>query len=92
MDDRSAACAARLRLRFTALVPPGNIETLYLRPIIEDAQRVMYIEGLVDNESGILARIVEGRLRRTLAERSRYMTEPLVSTSELRAILLDAIG
>jgi hypothetical protein len=85
------ACAERLRTLFAGLVPPGNSETLYLRPVIEEACRIIWVEGQVAPQSALLARGVEQRLKRVLTERSQMVAEPLVSSTELRDILLDSI-
>jgi hypothetical protein len=86
------ACAERLRTLFAGLVPSGNSETLYLRPVIEEARRIIWAEGRVTPQSALLARAIEQRLQRVLTERSQMVAEPLVSSVELRAILLDSIG
>jgi hypothetical protein len=91
MNAAGHACAERLRIRFAALVPPGNIETLYLRPVIEEARRISWTEGQADPDSRLVALGTEQNLKVTLTERSRLLTDPLVSSTELRAILLGAI-
>lgn len=86
------ACLSRLRTRFSGLVPVGNVESVYLRPIIEAALLITHAEGEVDPESRLVARASAANLRQLLRQRSGLVAEPLVSTSELRRILLGAIA
>jgi hypothetical protein len=92
MNAAERAYAEHLRSLFAGLVPPGNSETLYLRPVIEAACRIIWVEGQVAPQSALLARAIEQRLKRVLIGRSQMVAEPLVSSTELRDILLEAIG
>ena len=92
MSNHADACVSRLRTRFADLVPVGNVETVYLRPIIESAVRLAYTEGEVDLESRLVTRATIANLRQVLRQRSGLVAEPLVSTSELRRILASSIA
>lgn len=90
MIDHSAY-TDQLVVKFLGLIPVGNIETVYLAPIIGEAIKLTWPGSSTSGETRAIAPRTRMNLEAELTRRSKFSPGPMVQTSELRSILLGSI-
>ena len=83
--------ADRLTVEFLGLIPVGNIESVYLEPIIREAIKLTWAGASANAATQALSHRTRMNLEAELARRSAVTSGPLVLTSALRSILLGSI-
>lgn len=78
------------------VIPAGQPESLYLRPLIRAAQAIVNEEAAGDKmaspEGQLVGKEAKKGLRYLLATRAALVDDPLVNSSELAHLLRFAIG
>ena len=92
MNASEKRTVERITAIFKALVPKGNVEQLFLRPIVSDAIQLIGQE-IGDEESDVnICRATILELMRMNAARSALTAAPMVSSAELEPLLLACIS
>ena len=88
--DRTTAAHDRIRAAFDSLIERGPSESLYVRPVINQALMACRREGMLDAESRLVAAATRERLEHFMDELTvgGRVPEPLMGSADLRAHLL----